>query len=149
MIKAFNLLTSVDLHVALGGHIAHRAVLARHADMRVTARRADVDLKVTGLLANTHLIEHTTPEVVLEGWKLAEKVAGRCGRPVRCVAVMEEHADDPLLAEIRAPFLRMQRRMLPPWVAPTEPADEPPVPAARSVPIGKPPNWVLKRQSTS
>ena len=36
-------------------------------------------LTVTGLLANTHLIEQTTPETVLDGWRLA----ARGGRPVR------------------------------------------------------------------
>ena len=99
----------------------------------------------TGLLANTHLIEHTTPEVVLAGWHLAEKVAGRCGRPVRCVAVMEAIADDPLLTEVRAPVLRMQRTMLPPWIPGAAPTDDVQVPAARSTPIGKPPNVQFPR----
>jgi len=101
-------------------------------------------LQVTGLLANSHLIEHTTPEVVVDGWRLAEQVAGRCGRPVRCVAVMEEHADDPLMAEVQAPVLRMQRIMLPPWSQGGDaPADD--VPAARSIPIGKPPQIQFPR----
>jgi hypothetical protein len=100
-------------------------------------------LTVTGLLANTHLIEQTTPEIIVEGWRLAEKVAGRCGRPVRCVAVMEEHASDPAMAEVTAPVLRMKRTMLPPWIQTDEPADD--VPAARSVPIGKPPQIQFPR----
>lgn len=111
-------------------------------------------LKVTGLLANTHLIEQTTPEVVVEGWRLAEEVAGRCGHPVRCVAVMEEHADDPLMAEVTAPVLRMQRTMLPPWLQAPEAPEAlgstaegagDPLPAARSVPIGKPPRVQFPR----
>jgi RecA/RadA recombinase len=102
-------------------------------------------LTVTGLLANTHLIEQTTPEIVVDGWRLAEKVAGRCGRPVRCVAVMEEHADDPALAEVTAPVLRMQRRMLPPWLQSGGPTADEDLPAARSVPIGKPPRVQFPR----
>ena len=60
---------------------------------------------VTGLLVNSHLIEHTTAQTVLEGWRLALEVSQRSGRPVRCVAVMEEVAGDPALAEIDAPIL--------------------------------------------
>jgi len=99
-------------------------------------------LTVTGLLANTHLIEDTTVEVVLEGWRLARDVASACGKPVRCVAVMDELADEPRLAAIDVPLLRMRRRMLPPWLRsdaaePAAPDDEP-LPAARPIPIGRP-----------
>ena len=99
-------------------------------------------LKVTGLLVNSHLIEHTTAQTVLEGWRLALEVAQRSDRPVRCVAVMEELAGDPALAEIDAPILRMQRHMLPPWISfrrpdTVEPEDEL-LPAARPIPLGKP-----------
>ncbi|MHC4414327.1 MAG: nucleotide-binding protein [Planctomycetota bacterium] len=99
-------------------------------------------LKVTGLLANSHLIQHTTARTVLEGWRLALRVARPSGRPVRCVAVMADVADDPALTEIDVPILRMLRYMLPPWLASRRPdtveADDVPLPAARPVPIGKP-----------
>jgi hypothetical protein len=45
-------------------------------------------LRVTGLVANTHLIEETTPETVEVGVQLALAVAGRTGLPVRFVAVL-------------------------------------------------------------
>lgn len=99
-------------------------------------------LEVTGLLVNSHLIDDTTPETVLEGWRLARAVAERTGHPVRCVAVMKGAFDGAALREITAPLLRMTRTMLPPWLPsrPAEEADagEEPLPAARSVPIGKP-----------
>ncbi|MHC4129585.1 MAG: nucleotide-binding protein [Planctomycetota bacterium] len=99
-------------------------------------------LKVTGLLVNSHLIQHTTARTVLEGWRLALEVSQRSGRPVRCVAVMEEVAGDPALAEIDAPILRMQRHMLPPWLSSRRPdnveAEDELLPAARPVPIGRP-----------
>jgi hypothetical protein len=99
-------------------------------------------LKVTGLLVNSHLIEHTTAQTVLEGWRLALEVAQRSGRPVRCVAVMEELAGDAALAEIDAPILRMQRHMSPPWISSRRPdtveSEDELLPAARPIPLGKP-----------
>jgi hypothetical protein len=92
-------------------------------------------LRVTGLIANSHLIEETTPETILEGWRLACRVSEETGLPVRCAAVMEQWASAPELEEIEAPVLMMRRYMLPPWI---EPADSGPLPAARPVPIGKP-----------
>jgi len=101
-------------------------------------------LRVTGLLVNSHLIEETTLEVVLEGWDLAREVARQSGLPVRCVAAMERLADAPEIAGIEAPLLRLRRHMLPPWLRPRA-GDAPPVgesetlPAERPTPIGKPP----------
>jgi hypothetical protein len=92
-------------------------------------------LKVTGLIANSHLIDETTPETILEGWRLARRVSGETGLPVRCAAVMEEWAAAPELEEIEAPLLKMRRYMLPPWI---EQAESETLPAARPVPIGKP-----------
>ncbi len=86
-------------------------------------------------LANSHLIEDTAPDTVLEGWRLAQDVAARTGQPVRCVALMEDLADLPGLEEIEAPLLRLRRHMLPPWIQHDDTAAKP---AARPVPIGKP-----------
>ena len=70
-------------------------------------------------------------------WRLAVAVSEASGLPVRAVAVLEALADDPALAVIDAPLLRMERRMLPPWLhAPLAERDA--VPAARPIPIGKP-----------
>ena len=99
------------------------------------ALEASSRLSVTGLLANSHLIDETTPETVLEGWRTAAEVAERTGQPVRCVAVMEHLADAPELRAIDAPLLRMRRTMLPPWAR----RDDDALPASRPVPIGKPP----------
>jgi len=102
-------------------------------------------LEVTGLVANTHLIEDTTVEVVLAGVRLAREVAAATGRPVRALAVMEDVAGDPRIADLGLPVLCMTRTMLPPWLrGPRGPearaaefADAQ-LPAARPVPIGKP-----------
>jgi hypothetical protein len=100
-------------------------------------------LAVTGLLANSHLIEETTAETVLEGWRLARDVSRRNGLPVRGVAVIDSLADSAELDRIDAPLLRLERLMLPPWLLRSgdddaTKADSDTLPAARPVPLGKP-----------
>lgn len=73
---------------------------------------------VTGLLVNTHLVDATTTDTVLDGWQLARAVSGETGLPIRFVAVMAPLADRAELAAIDAPVLRLHRHMLPPWLAP-------------------------------
>jgi hypothetical protein len=77
---------------------------------------------VTGWLVNSHLIDETTPESVLDGWRLGQAVSQKTGLPIRLVAVMDELADAPELAVIDAPVLRLTRLMTPPWVVPRPPA---------------------------
>jgi len=74
-------------------------------------------LKVTGIVANTHLMEHTDARVVYDGYELAREVARSSGVPLRCVAVPAALADDPLLDSIEPPLLPIRRMMLPPWNA--------------------------------
>ena len=75
-------------------------------------------LRVTGLLANSHLIDETTVETVLEGWRVAQEVARRSGLPIRAVAMLERLAGAPALADaIDAPVLPLRRTMVPPWLA--------------------------------
>jgi len=75
-------------------------------------------LRVTGLVSNTHLMENTTPELVHEGLDLAAQVGASLEIPLRFVALMDEVADAMATEPLPAPVLRMQRRMLPPWISP-------------------------------
>ncbi len=98
---------------------------------------------VTGLIANSHLIDETSPEVVLEGWRMAKSVSEKTGLPVRFVALLGRMAGAPELAEIDAPLLLLERHMLPPWRKPDAkesdaPGERDKLPAARPVPLGKP-----------
>ncbi len=69
-------------------------------------------LRVSGLVANTHLMDQTTPEMVTEGVILAERVAEQAAVPLRLVAAMEPIADH---LSVDHPVLRMRRLMAPPW----------------------------------
>jgi len=97
---------------------------------------------VTGLLVNSHLIDETTAETVMDGWRLATAVRERTGLPIRFVAAMDSPADSAALGSIDVPILRLHRHMLPPWRQParTDAAASPArLPAPRPVPIGRPP----------
>ena len=75
-------------------------------------------LSVTGLLLNSHLIDHTTTATVLDGWRLVREVSTRAALPIRAVAVMAPLAGEPEIQAIDAPLLPLERHMLPPWLPP-------------------------------
>jgi hypothetical protein len=52
-------------------------------------------LKVTGLAANTHLIDETTNETVVEGIALADAVSRATGLPMRFWAMIATLVDRP------------------------------------------------------
>jgi hypothetical protein len=80
------------------------------------AIEASSRLSVTGLLVNAHLIDQTTTQTVLDGWRLAQAVSASASLPVRAVAVMAHLAGEGDLRVIDAPLLRLERHMLPPWL---------------------------------
>jgi hypothetical protein len=73
-------------------------------------------MTVTGLVVNTHLMEHTTASVILEGYELARKVEEASGVPIAFVTAMAPLADAAELNDIESYVLSMKRRMLPPWL---------------------------------
>jgi len=92
-------------------------------------------LRVTGLLVNTHLMDETTPAIVLEGYEIAMETARQAGIPVVCVCIMKELANQPDLKKIEAPLLVLERHMLPPWKRPS--SDDQEESPSRPVPIGR------------
>ena len=73
-------------------------------------------MKVTGLIANTHLAVETTARVVIEGVQLTQRVADSLDMPVKFVSALTE-----LCPEIdkafggRYPILPLDRELLKPW----------------------------------
>jgi hypothetical protein len=78
-------------------------------------------LHVTGLIANTHLMTETTPEMVLEGVRLAERVAAARELPLVLCAVMESMAAGLPEGALRYPLLPLRRLLTPPWLRPEPP----------------------------
>lgn len=70
-------------------------------------------MRVTGLVANTHLMTETTPAMIIDGVELAERTGRLLGIQVVLVAAMESVS---LTEELDCPLLVMQRMMLPPWL---------------------------------
>ena len=60
---------------------------AAEAELMVRQIEAAGRVSVDGLVSNTHLMGETTPEIVLEGYDLAEETAARTGVPVVGVTV--------------------------------------------------------------
>lgn len=73
-------------------------------------------MAVTGLVANTHLMDDTTAELIHEGLDLTREVGEACELPVAFVTAEEwlvEELDEERLGGI--PVLPIRRRLLPPW----------------------------------
>lgn len=84
--------------------------------MRVSAEISrSSGLQTGGLIANTHLIDETTDEIILEGLDVAKKAGDRMGIPVVFVSILAEHADNIRGRTGNIPILEMERIMLPPW----------------------------------
>jgi hypothetical protein len=73
-------------------------------------------LRVTGFVANAHLLEETTAATVLEGFAIAAEAAARAGVRLRAVALLAHLALDPRIRALPVPRLELSRRMVPPWL---------------------------------
>jgi hypothetical protein len=71
-------------------------------------------LRATGLVSNTHLVDETTLETIVDGYGLAESLGRAVGLPVRFAAAEGDLADA-ARGRLPVPVLRLRRRMLPPF----------------------------------
>lgn len=74
-------------------------------------------LRVTGLVANTHLLEETTPEVIGEGLALARRLSGLTAIPLLFCAALAAIAGLPAVRAVVGdlPVLPLVRRITPPF----------------------------------
>lgn len=72
-------------------------------------------LRFTGIIANTHLIEHTTVETVLDGLALAKDVSKATKLPVVFVSATRNVTEKLDLRRIDVPVLPLDRSLLKPW----------------------------------
>jgi hypothetical protein len=85
-----------------------------------TALERKSRLFVTGFIANTHLMEETSAEVILDGIALAKESARRSDTAFLFAAMMSKWRKEAESWNLDVPVLFMERRMLPPWK--TEPS---------------------------
>lgn len=72
-------------------------------------------LKFTGLIANTHMLEDTTPEIVADGLKLTEQVGSAVKLPIRFVSVLSTVLEQMTKAPKAHPVLPLGRSLVKPW----------------------------------
>jgi len=72
-------------------------------------------VSVSGLISNTHLMEETTPAVVLDGYHQAVETARLAEVPLVAVTVMEDLAADLREENFECPVIAMRRIVMPPF----------------------------------
>ena len=86
----------------------------------VRAIESAARLPVTGLVSNTHLLSETTPEIVLEGLRLAEETAKRVGLPVVAVGADLKTASALSGRDLGCPLVVLTRRITTPFEQPRQ-----------------------------
>jgi hypothetical protein len=74
-------------------------------------------LRMTGIIANAHLMDETSVDTILRGAELAVEVAERRGQILRFVTAARPFADE-VARRSGLPVLPLDRWMLPPWKNP-------------------------------
>ncbi len=74
------------------------------------------NLKITGIVSNSHLIENTNIDIVLAGLSLVQSVEKETGVPVRFVSVSEDVFETAKNKIKDVPLLKIKRLMTPPWL---------------------------------
>lgn len=72
-------------------------------------------LSFTGIISNTHMMEHTTVATVLDGLSLAQALSRDTGLPVSLVAALDEQLKQLDGNDIDVPVLKLDRFLLKPW----------------------------------
>lgn len=72
-------------------------------------------LKFTGFISNTHLLNDSTAEIVLNGLKLACELRERTGLPVVFLSAAGEVLEEIEPNSVGVPVLRLNRLLLKPW----------------------------------
>lgn len=73
-------------------------------------------LKINGIISNTHLMDETTSEVVLEGFKIAKEVSKIKKLPIWAVVMTEKVAKEIPENLIDSPIFKIEQYLLPPYV---------------------------------
>ncbi|MEA1981863.1 MAG: cobalamin biosynthesis protein CbiA [candidate division Zixibacteria bacterium] len=74
-------------------------------------------LKFTGLISNTHLMENTTKEIILEGVELARVVSKKLNLPLLFVSGLKNILKEIDGTKLNEATLPLERQLLKPWEA--------------------------------
>ena len=70
---------------------------------------------VSGLISNTHLMDETTPDIVIDGYRQAVETARLAEVPVVAVTVTEELAAGLREENFECPVVALRRIVMPPF----------------------------------
>jgi hypothetical protein len=76
---------------------------------------ASAHLAITGLIGNAHLIDETTPQVIVDGYAFVNEVRAASGLPLVFVTVAEELLSQVDPTQFDCPVLAIRRQLVPPW----------------------------------
>jgi hypothetical protein len=98
-------------------HNAHRPFTSDVEGTRKLIGRIEAAsrLKFTGIIANSHLMDETTTETVLEGLAMANEVSSQTGLPVVFVSATPEILKRIDSGRLGSPSLTLDRSLLKPW----------------------------------
>jgi hypothetical protein len=99
---------------------------------------ASAKIKATGLCSNTHLMDYTTVDTIIDGLHLAEKVSKKLELPLAFVTAHEKYYDGVMEKSPSCPVMKLERRLPPPWIE-RQPAAKPAGDDKKAVPTpGRP-----------
>jgi hypothetical protein len=75
-------------------------------------------LPVAGWIGNAHLMDETTPQDLMEGYRFVTTLAERSGLPLRCVTAPVHLAAGLPRDQWTCPLLPIERQLVPPWRRP-------------------------------
>jgi len=85
---------------------------------------ATARLKFTGLVSNSHMIDETDVEVLIEGYRLAQAVSRETGLPLVFVSAKRSLLEKIDTGVFQCPVLPLTRSMLKPWERPENSAGD-------------------------
>lgn len=82
------------------------------------AIEATSKLKITGIIGNANLLDHTLSEHIYHGYRFATEVSQASGLPLECITIAEGLQDQVDMTRIACPVLTIRRQLVPPWQKP-------------------------------
>jgi hypothetical protein len=77
--------------------------------------RAGARLPIAGIVANTHLMDETTPDIIYEGFEVTSEFAKQAGLPVKYVVAKKNIAGVLDAARFPCPILEIETYIRPPF----------------------------------
>ncbi len=76
---------------------------------------ASARLKISGVVGNTHLMDETDEDTIIQGYRHAVESADKLGVPLKFITCEKKLLDTVNTSEIKCPILPITRLLLPPW----------------------------------